>query len=106
MGALSNDPRKLAYFAGFYKGIQSAGAAVVWRLDAVKTSVPSLYGSSWALCVIAMFFAFPIIWSKITDTKITDEDYVPGMQAAEKQKELDTVSPPGTAQGASHEVKL
>lgn len=42
MGALSNDPRKLAYFAGFYKGIQSAGAAVVWRLDAVKTSFEAL----------------------------------------------------------------
>ena len=42
MGALSNDPRKLAYFAGFYKGIQSAGAAVVWRLDAVKTPFEAL----------------------------------------------------------------
>ena len=42
MGALSNDPRKLAYFAGFYKGIQSAGAAVVWRLDAVKTPFEGL----------------------------------------------------------------
>ena len=42
MGALSNDPRKLAYFAGFYKGIQSAGAAVVWRMDAVQYSFESL----------------------------------------------------------------
>lgn len=38
MGALSNNPHKLAYFAGFYKGIQSAGAAVVWRMDATGTS--------------------------------------------------------------------
>ena len=42
MGALSNDSRKLAYFAGFYKGIQSAGAAVVWRMDAVQYSFESL----------------------------------------------------------------
>jgi hypothetical protein len=31
MGSLSNNSRKLANFAGFYKGIQSAGAAGMWR---------------------------------------------------------------------------
>ena len=31
MGSLSNNARKLANFAGFYKGIQSAGAAGMWR---------------------------------------------------------------------------
>lgn len=31
MGALTNNSRKLANFAGFYKGIQSAGAAIAWR---------------------------------------------------------------------------
>jgi hypothetical protein len=58
MGAMSNDPAKLAYFAGFCtsfsqrpklfnpalptnirfsdKSIQSAGAAGVWRADAMK----------------------------------------------------------------------
>ena len=30
MGSLTNNSRKLANFAGFYKGIQSAGAAVTW----------------------------------------------------------------------------
>jgi hypothetical protein len=31
MGSLTNNSRKLANFAGFYKGIQSAGAAITWR---------------------------------------------------------------------------
>jgi hypothetical protein len=31
MGALSNNSRTLANFAGFYKGVQSAGAAITWR---------------------------------------------------------------------------
>ena len=31
MGSLSNNARKLANFAGFYKGIQSAGGAGMWR---------------------------------------------------------------------------
>ncbi|PUU72583.1 major facilitator superfamily domain-containing protein [Tuber borchii] len=76
MGALSNEPRKLAYFAGFYKGIQSAGAAVVWRLDAAKYSYASLFGSSWGLCGAGMILAIPVIWRRIKDTEITEEDFV------------------------------
>jgi hypothetical protein len=33
MGAMSNDPAKLAHFTGFYKSIQSAGGAGMWRAD-------------------------------------------------------------------------
>ncbi|RPA91172.1 MFS general substrate transporter [Choiromyces venosus 120613-1] len=76
MGALSNEPRKLAYFAGFYKGIQSAGAAVVWRLDAVKYSYATLFGSSWGLCGAGMLLAIPVIWYRIRDTELTEEDFV------------------------------
>ena len=39
MGAMSNDPRKLAYYAGFYKSIQSLGQIVISRLDAVSKSL-------------------------------------------------------------------
>jgi hypothetical protein len=35
MGAMSNDPRKLAYYAGFYKSIQAVGATAISKLDAV-----------------------------------------------------------------------
>jgi hypothetical protein len=37
MGAISNDPFTLARFAGFYKAIQSAGAAGSFGMDAVAT---------------------------------------------------------------------
>lgn len=36
MGAMSNDPAKLAHFTGLYKSIQSAGGAVAWRIDGLK----------------------------------------------------------------------
>ena len=36
MGALSNSGRKAANMAGYYKGIQSAGAAIFWRLDSFE----------------------------------------------------------------------
>ncbi|KAF8445503.1 major facilitator superfamily domain-containing protein [Terfezia claveryi] len=76
MGALSNDPRKLAYFAGFYKGIQSAGAAVVWRMDAVKYSFEALFGSSWGLCAAGMIFVLPVLYWKVQDTELTEADFV------------------------------
>lgn len=88
MGALSNDPRKLAYFAGFYKGIQSAGAAVVWRMDATKHSFETLFGSSWGLCAAGMIFALPVLYWKVQDTKLTDADFVDQGAADEKEHEL------------------
>ena len=37
MGSITNDPFKLARYAGFYKAIQSAGAAGSFGMDAVST---------------------------------------------------------------------
>ncbi|CCX30369.1 Similar to UNC93-like protein C922.05c; acc. no. Q9URX1 [Pyronema omphalodes CBS 100304] len=68
MGALSNEPRKLAYFAGFYKGIQAAGSAVAWGLDSARVSYRVLFLTSWGWCVAGMLFLIPVIWIKINDT--------------------------------------
>jgi hypothetical protein len=76
MGALSNDPRKLAYFTGFYKSIQSAGAAVIWRVDALKAPFEAIFASSWGLCGAGLIVAFPVVWMKIQETNIHNEDYV------------------------------
>lgn len=38
MSSLTNEPFKLARMAGYYKGVQSAGAAVSFGMDAVKVS--------------------------------------------------------------------
>lgn len=43
MSALTNDAFRLARMAGYYKGIQSAGAAVSFGMDAVKVCNPSSY---------------------------------------------------------------
>lgn len=47
---MSNDPFKLARLAGYYKGVQSAGAAVSFGMDAVKVC-PSLHLSRTFLMV-------------------------------------------------------
>jgi hypothetical protein len=46
MGALSNSGRKSANLAGFYKGIQSAGAAVFWALDGHKEPYNTMFGAT------------------------------------------------------------
>ena len=46
MGALSNSGRKAANLTGFYKGIQSAGGAVFWRLDGLKLPYNTIFGAT------------------------------------------------------------
>ncbi|KAG9226027.1 hypothetical protein CCMSSC00406_0008689 [Pleurotus cornucopiae] len=67
MGAMSNDPAKLAYFTGFYKSLQSAGAAGVWRADAVKRPFMHIFISTWVLLVAGLIFMLPMIYLRVTD---------------------------------------
>ncbi|KAI0344169.1 MFS general substrate transporter [Trametopsis cervina] len=71
MGAMSNNPAKLAHFAGFYKSLQSAGAAGVWRADAVGLPFMNIFISTWALLVGGLVFALPMIHMRVKDH--TDE---------------------------------
>ncbi|PSR99280.1 duf895 domain protein membrane protein [Coniella lustricola] len=74
MGALSNNSRKAANLAGFYKGLQSAGAAIFWRVDALGTPYNTIYGATWGLLAGALIIAAPIIWLRIQDTVPLEED--------------------------------
>lgn len=74
MGAMSNDPAKLAHFTGLYKSIQSAGAAVVWRADAVEAPYMNIFISTWVLLIAGLIFALPMIYIRVKDTTdINDE---------------------------------
>jgi hypothetical protein len=76
MGAISNNSRKLANFAGFYKGIQSAGAAIIWRLDGLQHAPPymNLFASCWVLLAGSLVIALPVMILKIKDTVPVEED--------------------------------
>lgn len=74
MGAISNNSRKLANFAGFYKGIQSAGAAIIWRLDGMKKPYMNLFISCWVLLAGSLVVALPVMLLKIKDTVPLEED--------------------------------
>ncbi|KAF2144873.1 uncharacterized protein K452DRAFT_324711 [Aplosporella prunicola CBS 121167] len=74
MGAMTNNGRKLANFAGFYKGIQSAGAAVIWALDLDKKPFMNLFASCWALLAGSLVIALPVFLIKIKDTVDIEDD--------------------------------
>ncbi|KAI1102030.1 MFS general substrate transporter [Jackrogersella minutella] len=98
MGALSNSSRRTANMAGFYKGLQSAGAAVFWRLDGVHVEYNTLFAATWAICAGSLLVAAPIIFLKIhdtttieTDLKYSDEkpeDVVPAGALDEKRTDV------------------
>ncbi|KAJ7596262.1 MFS general substrate transporter [Mycena floridula] len=79
MGAMSNDPAKLAYFAGFYKSLQSAGAAGMWRADAVKTPFLNMFLSTWALLAFGLICALPMVYLRIKDTTVLDDEVIARM---------------------------
>lgn len=92
LGAFSNNSRKLANFAGFYKGIQSAGAAITYRIDALKAPYVNEFASCWALLAGSLLLAAPVIVLKIKDTVPIEEDIRFSDETIEEVKgvEMDT----------------
>lgn len=74
MGAITNNSRKLANFAGFYKGIQSGGAAIAWRLNGMKKPYMNMFASCWVLLAGSLIIALPVMILKIKDTVPIEED--------------------------------
>jgi hypothetical protein len=74
MGALTNNGRKLANFAGFYKGIQSAGAAITWRLDDIGIPYMNMFASNFALLAGSLLIALPVILWKVEDSVALEKD--------------------------------
>lgn len=71
---MTNNGRKLANFAGFYKGIQSAGAVIIWALDLKKLPFMNLFASCWVLLAGSLVIALPVILIKIKDSVSLEED--------------------------------
>ncbi|KAJ5940107.1 Major facilitator superfamily domain general substrate transporter [Penicillium verrucosum] len=92
MGALGNSGRKLANLAGFYKGLQSAGAAVMWSLDERKLPFMNEYASNFGLLCGSILIAVPVVFFKIKDS-------VPAEEELEGTGEtLEDVLPPGVVE--------
>ncbi|ORX98286.1 hypothetical protein K493DRAFT_324143 [Basidiobolus meristosporus CBS 931.73] len=74
MGTLTNDSIILAR----YKGMQSAGGAIAWRIDAAKTP----YMTEFIICRALLAVCFPLTWlvftwlvaREVTETSSSDEE--------------------------------
>lgn len=72
MAAMTNDPFKLARLAGYYKGVQSAGAAISFGMDAVSTPYLTEHLVSWILLMTSLPFAAFVLY-KTPDTNYDHE---------------------------------
>lgn len=53
IGTLADDSETLSRYTGFYKGVQSAGAAVAWQVDTHKVSLLSQLIINWSLTTVS-----------------------------------------------------
>jgi hypothetical protein len=99
MGALSNSGRKTANFAGFYKGIQSAGASIISAIDSTGTSYSSEFGASWGLLAGSIIIAAPTIFLRVKDHVNLEDDL------KFSDETLEDVLPPGHNDVTEKQVK-
>lgn len=71
---MTNNGRKLANFAGFYKGIQSAGAAIIWSIDNQKAPYMNILASNWGLLAGSLLIALPVVLMKVRDHVPIEDD--------------------------------
>ncbi|GLJ31932.1 hypothetical protein SUGI_0642720 [Cryptomeria japonica] len=67
IGALADDSQTLSRYSGFYKGVQSAGAAVAWQIDTQKTSLLAQLLIDWGLTSLSYPLVFLVIILSVTD---------------------------------------
>lgn len=72
MGSLSNNSATLSHYSGWYKSIQSAAAAIVWRLDGLKVSYKNMYFSTWFILTLACCTTFYVAFYRVQEHS-TDE---------------------------------
>ncbi|KAH6680926.1 major facilitator superfamily domain-containing protein [Halenospora varia] len=67
LGALTDDSQKIANLAGFYKGIQSAGQAVSFRVNTLGISPMNELFMNWGVIAGAVVVAAPVVVKNIKD---------------------------------------
>ncbi|XP_047327553.1 UNC93-like protein 1 [Impatiens glandulifera] len=74
IGALANDSETLSRYTGFYKGVQSAGAAIAWQLDTQKTSFLAQFITNWSLTTISYPLLALLILLAVKDDDDEDDE--------------------------------
>ncbi|KAL5719296.1 hypothetical protein ACHQM5_012095 [Ranunculus cassubicifolius] len=72
IGTLADDSITLSRYVGFYKGVQSAGAAVAWQIDNHNVSMISQLSINWALTTISYPLLVVLIMYAVKDESNTE----------------------------------
>ncbi|CAO1618153.1 unnamed protein product [Jaminaea pallidilutea] len=101
MGAVSNDLSKCAAIVGFYKSLQSVGAATAFGLDLNGEPYMVILGVTWALCAAGLLCAVPVIAKRIHEhTDPLEEKTAYGREWEVKNVVETAASGTGTDRGA------
>ncbi|GMY07688.1 UNC93-like protein 2 [Fagus crenata] len=73
IGALADDSEILSRYTGFYKGVQSAGAAVAWQVDAHNVSFMSQLIVIWGLTTISYPLLMILVLLAVKDDNKAEE---------------------------------
>ncbi|CAL1404004.1 unnamed protein product [Linum trigynum] len=73
IGALADDSETLSRYVGFYKGVQSAGAAVAWQLDTRKVPMLTQLIVNWALTTVSYPLLTILVALAVKDEPIEGE---------------------------------
>lgn len=93
MGSLTNSSSRLAYLAGIYKGLQSAGAAVMYRLDSLETPYMTLFMSNWILLPVSLVIAFPVAFWMVHEHSDVESNQELATSTEEVEKSTADVKP-------------
>ncbi|XXG43430.1 hypothetical protein AAC387_Pa01g3469 [Persea americana] len=61
-------------YSGFYKGVQSAGAAVAWQLDTRRVSLLSQLIANWSFTAISFPLLLVLVVLVVKDGDKVDEE--------------------------------
>ncbi|KAL2527585.1 UNC93-like protein 2 [Abeliophyllum distichum] len=67
IGALADDSEILSRYTGFYKGVQSAGAAVAWQVDTQKVPFLNELLVNWALLTVSYPLLVVVVMRAVKD---------------------------------------
>ncbi|OWM75499.1 UNC93-like protein 1 [Punica granatum] len=67
IGALADDSETLSRYSGFYKGVQSAGAAVAWQVDTHKVSFLNQLIINWSLTTVSYPLLLVLVMLAVKD---------------------------------------
>ncbi|XVE90740.1 hypothetical protein DITRI_Ditri20bG0101400 [Diplodiscus trichospermus] len=88
IGALADDSRTLSRYSGFYKGVQSAGAAVAWQVDTHKVPLLSQLIVNWSLTTVSFPLLVLLVMLAVKDEDKTEDETVQEATAPSSNKDI------------------